>query len=1043
MKKQLNANFTDVLKQLKMLDDVYPNSTGLVYISNKQKENSFERLAIEKAMEYGVDAVYFRRFQYQGAAIPQIYLFDLTQKSMKAIDIALLHWRLWNAGQVPLFYLITRRGIQVFNCLKAPGYDSVSNTFITSPIAKIQTKRSASRFPADRDPVDSNVDRSDEQEKRNLRVFSAPGFDDGSFWDTSSYSSQFKREDSSYETFLRQIYISRDFILNKKIMDGEGKLKKPGRAETLIILELFATTLLIKYLEERVDRRGNKVFPGNFFSRFAAGARDVIDILKTRGACLRLFDYLEQHFKGIFFSWHVEHERQYLAQSDLTSFAQIFSFFFAIPGQGSRGILFSFKDLPITLIINAFEVLLNRSRENTILYTPPCLVHYLVHYAIDEVIAQGIPVTDISIFDPACGPGVLLAAAYQRIIDKWRQQKQWKRPGANILNRLLGNVIFGTDVSPLALRLSYFSLSLVIFNSLSPKKIWEELKFDNWLARGNLQVQDFFHLVKTGKLAGKFDLVIGNPLFAGSLHTRKAPGMQIEKKAHRHKITPYPQAYHFFEKSLNLCKPGQGQLAFIFPTEAFLYHSNSPASRKNIFKSCFIRQVLDFTSLREFLLGSASMAITVILASKDKPGNQSFLHAIFQRRTAAKENIYLELDHYDLHPGYDQESLNNPLAWKANFLGGGRLKPFIFRLNQSRKLKFYLQEKVMNDNWVVAEGYTIAAQSRYIEKLKKYAAGEKSLDSHQLKIYKKLAIKYQAEYLTGKNTLPSSALTDKGLDSTQVYILKEIYFQENCRKHQAVFQGPHVLIKGCTSRTTIPIAFTPDDLSFPDDIVGIHAAKEFQDELLEIVNRVKGDKVSIFSAIAFCGEHLVCRDNTILNRDIANIPYPGNPDELKLSESEAILMDDVLTYTLDAREKGEHSVIFQLVDIPRLEEYCSTLSKSLDMVYRGFKVYKPLIIEGFIVIPLSYGSTTPQPVVPGEKVESLLKQFIMEEMDGKWRTPRIFKIYHDKTIYLVKPRQIKYWLKSMAIRDADEILEDLVKRDEYLLEAFHTLPVFF
>ena len=40
---------------------------------------------------------------------------------------------------------------------------------------------------------------------------------------------------------------------------------------------------------------------------------------------------------------------------------------------------------------------------------------------------------------------------------------------------------------------------------------------------------------------------------------------------------------------------------------------------------------------------------------------------------------------------------------------------------------------------------------------------------------------------------------------------------------------------------------------------------------------------------------------------------------------------------------------------------------------------------------------------------------------------RIFKVYGKDRIILVKPKQLRYWIPSIALRDADETFADYLK----------------
>ena len=56
-----------------------------------------------------------------------------------------------------------------------------------------------------------------------------------------------------------------------------------------------------------------------------------------------------------------------------------------------------------------------------------------------------------------------------------------------------------------------------------------------------------------------------------------------------------------------------------------------------------------------------------------------------------------------------------------------------------------------------------------------------------------------------------------------------------------------------------------------------------------------------------------------------------------------------------------------------------------------------------------------------EHVEALLH----EKRGTSLAMTRIARIYDRKFVYLIKPDRERYWLKSIALRDADDLLFDL------------------
>ncbi len=955
----MTEQFEYGLKQLDMLDDVAPDATGLVFTDDIADGLFYERITAEKAKVYGAEGVYFKRFQNGRAPVPQIYIFDFTREEMNDDEIAELHRRLWNAGQVPLFFIFTKTEVKIFNCFKAPVFDAERNKFTTSQMAIVKLAAAI----------------EDELNEKKRKEFSARQFDNGAFWDTSKYKDKFKLDDSSYESLLNYLKKVHCDIKSRNILDES------------IVQRLLVVSILVKYLEERVDKDGNTVFPEGFFSRFSEGAACFTDVLKVEGACLKLFDYLGTHFNGEIFKWEDERERELLARTDLTQFAGFLEARTDIDGQGTLWSIYSFNDLPIELISNIYEEFLGKEKDKGVVYTPP----YLVHFLVDEVMPLESPVKDFKVLDPSCGSGVFLVAAYQRIIDWWRIQNGWKKPGTAVLKKLLTNSVFGIDVSPEAVRLTIFSLSLVLLDASSPKEIWENLKFDNLKKTGNQFDKDFFELIRSGQLKHTFDLVIGNPPFVEKLTSSAAIDVEKERQDHRDKIWNNQLALLFLEQSLALCKPG-GLSALLQPSEAFLYNYGSVKFRKYFLQSCNVKEILDFTPLRESLFGSANAACVAVLAKNEPPEAKPILHAVFRRTKVSQEKIYLELDHYDLHFVSYNDALNNRMIWKANFLGGGRLGNLIARLGEYRTFGSFLEEKVESHGWLVAEhsriGEEIAAKIRRLRAKCSELTEEEMVELERLEEMKK--VDYRTE-----NYRSIPIILTKANFSTLWYLAE------------------HIL------RHAIPEA---------DQIVWIYVPKNQSDESKEMVQRIKNNRVGKFLFGVFSGIQMFGREIAVNMEEFGNIPYPEELAELELSEIEKTLIDDVLDYMLDFRENGGGAEILESVDSSQLEDFSYLYCKILNTVYGKFRVHEPVVMDRFVCLPVCYGTSPQVEVDDSEQFEEYLQRLLYKEMGRNLRTVRVMRIYHDNMIYLIKPRQLRYWIKSIAVRDADETFEDLVKQ---------------
>jgi hypothetical protein len=61
-----------------------------------------------------------------------------------------------------------------------------------------------------------------------------------------------------------------------------------------------------------------------------------------------------------------------------------------------------------------------------------------------------------------------------------------------------------------------------------------------------------------------------------------------------------------------------------------------------------------------------------------------------------------------------------------------------------------------------------------------------------------------------------------------------------------------------------------------------------------------------------------------------------------------------------------------------------------------------------------------------DELENYLYELIQNNTSTNSRIVRMLRVYENNTIYLIKPKQTRYWLRSVAIRDADDTFADLV-----------------
>ena len=111
-----------------------------------------------------------------------------------------------------------------------------------------------------------------------------------------------------------------------------------------------------------------------------------------------------------------------------------------------------------------------------------------------------------------------------------------------------------------------------------------------------------------------------------------------------------------------------------------------------------------------------------------------------------------------------------------------------------------------------------------------------------------------------------------------------------------------------------------------------------------------------------------------------------------------------------------------------LKEFGDIYCKILNSVYKEFKPLNPFITPHFIYFPFYYGKKPSILKQNRDDIENYLNKLVFKQEGKSLKIVRIVRIYEENIIYLIKPNQIRYWMKSIAVRDADETFADLVKQ---------------
>ena len=96
----------------------------------------------------------------------------------------------------------------------------------------------------------------------------------------------------------------------------------------------------------------------------------------------------------------------------------------------------------------------------------------------------------------------------------------------------------------------------------------------------------------------------------------------------------------------------------------------------------------------------------------------------------------------------------------------------------------------------------------------------------------------------------------------------------------------------------------------------------------------------------------------------------------------------------------------------------------LGSVYGNLKAHAPIVFNGLICQPFYFGEH-PETAWFSEKDWNAVRDLIYHTHHDSLRTVRLLRFYVDNVILIVKPDRLRFWIRSTAIRDADETIVSL------------------
>jgi hypothetical protein len=388
---------------------------------------------------------------------------------------------------------------------------------------------------------------------------------------------------------------------------------------------------------------------------------------------------------------------------------------------------YDFSHIPIELIASIYETFLASrddkpsdsanvpiKRKQGAYYTPRLLADWVVELAI-----SGRDVLSDKIFDGACGSGMLLTAAYRRVVRAFetREASNGRPPVADFVTRrkLLLDHIYGGDIDEDACQLTAFSLYLALLSDLNPRDLAELRRGGYKLPTLAMNIRrggegDFFSEASESANRGRYGIFLSNPPWR-TLRAQEPAAKAVEAWRSRQPVpkphVPKRQIAAAFALGAADALAKDGRIALILPVTPFV--SGDPTQRQfraHLLGRYRIEKIVNFSDMRRLIFTDAVHPFVVLIATARSPDERfSSIEAERFQYWTPKTDIALAFGRLAVHGGDRDDLPSSALltdeAQLATHYWGGKADIALLK----RLLRKGSIRDLLTSGWVDAKGF--------------------------------------------------------------------------------------------------------------------------------------------------------------------------------------------------------------------------------------------------------------------------------------------------------------------------------------------------
>ncbi|MCZ2357680.1 MAG: SAM-dependent methyltransferase [Bacteroidia bacterium] len=1006
-----------------------------------------ESFVFNQVREFGVDSVYFNTDE-SGNSFPAVFLKKVKSFDEKNLqEIADIHKKVWNYKKVLFLYVYSDTEIRIYNCSEKPLIKTKENFDYEKELQNVEIK--AYQF-------------SDKKQLKELNnLFSRIAIDSGIVWTVEE--AQFIRDKIKLQ---RRV----DKYLVESLVNTANQLEQQG-LEIEFIHKIILRSLFLLYLEDR------EATDEKLYGQIKKGTKSYFDILNDVKATYELYERLEDDFNGNVFTLERDASNNitekisadqlqlikkcFISGNDNTPQTQLFE----------NWRLFDFSIIQIELLSEIYENFLFKTdpelkKKTGTYYTPPALVEFILN--------EKLPINktdkryNVKTLDPSCGSGIFLVQSFKRLVKRYENQHKEKLTDFDKLKKLLTDNIFGIELHPQAIKVAAFSLYLALVDSLDPKNLWQKKKhrLPNLINNPNdkslkAQGRNLFCRDTIADLSGDtelkdFQLIVGNPPFGKILteeNDKKGEHKNLRKYCENEKLAK-EMILPFLHKATKFAT--NGEIALIFNTKVLTNTGGTYQNfRKWLFNDCYVEKIFNFSILRNAnenfggqLFGDATGPISIVFYQKEQPKKPLGRIAYYAPKTFIKTNVIdgLSIDFTDLKylPREECQKPNTKI-WKIEMWGGmndwelinkvsKKFNTSIGEFLENNKEEFHFgsglhspTEKQLKENKTFTPSKVIN-----LRKVQRFYTLKSAEESSQ-KVYRSINQNiFKPPYLIIKEGQKNKEFCASWIDYKS--------YHTGAFSISSIDQKDNSLLKLWCS--LINSSFAKYYLSLTSASWGIERERVQSNETLTLPMPTNISKKIILKLEQKFDEliKLIQDDfDFVKTKPIeAEINKIILQDLFLFSDSDKWAIDDSINYSIDLFENKEKSIALYSVISEQITEYGKTISSELNEFLDGqdlfvnATVYNINRFTPLMMIKISFAKQQKEVVTSKEFVDDELKkidQHLWEEKSNSIFFRKKLNYKTDDDIYIIRPNQRRFWSKSMAIEDAQELILEILNEN--------------